>query len=125
VTKGVGRSGAAAPSGHSPKGGAASVSTADAASIPNTTLYIFDEREPVWKSAARDAISFGGLVGSAIALNTLMPPSAWLNAALAICWILWLAGKGLKRRMTKTPAEAMAWLRSEYPAAVSETGDAQ
>jgi hypothetical protein len=79
------------------------------------TLYIFDEREPVWKSAMRDTISFGWLIGCALALNTLMPPSAWLNASLGIVWILWLVGKGLKRRMTKTPAEAMAWLRAEYP----------
>jgi hypothetical protein len=79
------------------------------------TLYVFDEREPVWKSAVKDAISFGWLMGAALVLNTLMPPSGWINAAVAISWILWLAGKGLKLRMTKTPAEAMAWLREQYP----------
>jgi hypothetical protein len=26
-----------------------------------------------------------------------MRPSAWLNAALAICWFLWLCGKRVQR----------------------------
>jgi hypothetical protein len=79
------------------------------------TLFVYDEREPVWLSGARDAISFGGFIATAVALNRLIHPSAWLNAALAIAWILWLAGKGIKRRMTKTPSEARAWLDEQYP----------
>ena len=80
------------------------------------TLYIYDMRQSVWKSYARDFGSFGGLIATAIALNTYISPSAWLNAALAICWILWLAGLGAVRKVRMTPDEARAWLEREYPA---------
>jgi hypothetical protein len=79
------------------------------------TIFIYDERESVWLSWLRDAFSFGCLLGTALALNILMPPSGWLNAAIAICWFLWLVEKGLRRRMRKTPAEAIAWLRETFP----------
>ena len=82
-------------------------------------LIVYDEREAVWKSWARDCFSFGWLIAAAFVLNRYMPPSGWLNAALAISWILWLAGKGLKRRMEKTPAEAIAWIREQFPQAES------
>lgn len=91
---------------------------------PTRTLYVMDEREPVYLSWFRDAVSFGGLIATAYALNALIPPSAWLNAALAISWILWLAGKGLKRRMTMTPQAAREWLDAEYlPHSPSSTGE--
>ena len=79
------------------------------------TLFIVDRREPVWKSWASDAFTFSGLIGTALALNTLMPPSGWLNAAIAICWILWLLSKSCFRKVEKTPEQARAWLDAEYP----------
>jgi hypothetical protein len=81
-------------------------------------LYVYDMREPVWLSAARDVVSFVGLIGTAVALNTLMPPSAWLNAFLGLTWFLWLAGKPYLRAKRKTPSEAIAWVREQYPDAV-------
>lgn len=79
------------------------------------SLYIVKASEPVLVSWARDAVSFGGLVGSAVALNTLMPPSGWINFALAIAWLLWMVGRGIKLRIQKTPDEARAWLDENYP----------
>lgn len=78
-------------------------------------IIVYDARESVVQSISRDLMTFGGLVGSAIVLNTEMPPSGWINAALAICWILWMFGRATARKMRKTPAEARAWLDQEYP----------
>lgn len=80
----------------------------------DNTVIVVDGREGVITSWARDTFSFGGLVGSAIALNVLMPPSGWINAALAIAWILWMAGKGASRRMRMTPDEARKWLDDNH-----------
>jgi len=80
-----------------------------------TKLTFIKRNEPVLLSWARDAVSFGGLIGTALALNTLMEPSGWLNAVLAISWFLWMAGKSAAHKMTMTPDEARAWLDAEYP----------
>ena len=77
-------------------------------------IVIIDTRESLLLSWSRDVVSFGGLIGTAYALNTLMPPSGWLNAALAICWILWLAGKGANRKSRMTVAEVRAWLDNQH-----------
>lgn len=82
---------------------------------PTKTIVVIDPREHVIASSLRDIVSFGGLIGSAYALNALMPPSGWLNAALAISWILWLASKGARRAMKMTPEEARAWLDDQHP----------
>jgi hypothetical protein len=78
-------------------------------------LYVYDERQSVAVSLMRDLISFSVLVGSAVALNTLMPPSGWLNATLGIAWILWLLGRGIQLNKHMTPQQAMDWLREQYP----------
>jgi hypothetical protein len=78
-------------------------------------LYVHDDRQSVAVCVMRDAISFGFLVGSAVALNRLMPPSAWINAALAIAWMLWLAGRSFQLNKQMTPAQAVEWLRAEFP----------
>ncbi len=72
------------------------------------TIVIIDGRESVVASWARDAVTFGGLVGTAYALNVLMPPSGWLNAALAVCWMLWMFGKAANSvsKLRLTPEQA-------------------
>ncbi len=72
------------------------------------TIVIIDGRESVAASWARDAVSFGGLIGTAYVLNVLMPPSGWLNAALAVCWFLWLLGKAANAvsKVRLTPEQA-------------------
>lgn len=79
-------------------------------------LVFVKRNEPVHVSWMRDTVSFGGLIGTALALNTLMEPSGWINAGLTISWILWLFGRGAALKMTMTPDEARAWLDAEYPA---------
>lgn len=77
---------------------------------------IFVERnEPVILSWARDCLTFGALIGTALALNTMMEPSGWLNACLGIAWMLWLIGRGEVRKHTMSPAEARNWLDKNYP----------
>lgn len=73
-------------------------------------IVIVDARESVVRSWLRDGVSFGGLIASAYAINALIPPSGWLNAALGLTWIMWLAGKGASRKHKMTPDEAYAWL---------------
>ena len=81
-----------------------------------TDKVVFIKRnEPVLVSWARDVVSFGGLICTALTLNVLMPPSGWLNAVLAISWFLWLLGKATAQKITMTPDEARAWLDAEYP----------
>jgi hypothetical protein len=84
-------------------------------------LYIMDRREPLWLSTARDTVSFGMLLGTAVAANTLMPPSAWINAAIGISWMLWLLGKGEIRKQQMDANQARTWLDENYP---SEGGEA-
>lgn len=78
-------------------------------------IYLYDQRQSPWVSTFNDLVSFGSLVATAIALNTLMPPSGWINAAVSICWILWLIGKAQIRQKRLDPASAIAWIRSEFP----------
>lgn len=75
-------------------------------------VTIIDARETIAKSAFRDGVSFGGLIATAYALNVLMPPSGWLNAALGISWILWLLGKASKRSYSGDAKGARAFLDS-------------
>ena len=86
-----------------------------AAPATTQTLHVFDDKRSILRSVASDALTFGGLVATALALNTLMSPSAILNTGLAVAWILWLMGRGIRLRKTMTPKEAMAWLKQEYP----------
>lgn len=67
-------------------------------------IKLIDARETVLQSATKDAISFGGLIGTAWFLNTQIEPSGWLNAALGISWILWMAGKGTITKHTPQSA---------------------
>lgn len=87
----------------------------DTAAKQDQVLYVFDLRETVVESATRDIVTFGGLMATAWFLNTQIAPSAWLNAALAITWILWIGGKGILRKKRMTSAEARAWLDDHYP----------
>lgn len=73
-------------------------------------VILIDNRESVALSWARDAVSFGGLFACAYGLNVLMPPSGWLNAALGISWILWLAGKATSRSKQMTFDEIREWV---------------
>ena len=50
---------------------------------PIPTLFVKGGRESIVLSVVRDSLSFGMLIATAWVLNTQMPPSAWLNAALA------------------------------------------
>lgn len=87
-------------------------------------VVIIDERESVVASAAKDVLSFGGLIATAWVLNTQMPPSGWLNAALAISWMLWLAGKGATRTKKMTIEQARAHLDDLTPLPTTqETGE--
>lgn len=78
-------------------------------------VILIQPKEPLWLSVARDAVSFGGLCGTAYFLNVVVPPSGWLNAALAACWLLWLMGKHMTEKIT--PAEARVWLDKNHPVA--------
>lgn len=71
--------------------------------------------EPLLISWARGAVTFGGLIGTALALNLLMPPSGWLNFALSVVWILWLIGRSARHKSEMTPSAARAWLNANYP----------
>lgn len=71
--------------------------------------------EPVLVSWARDIVSFGSLIGTAVAMNTLIEPSGWLNATIGITWMLWMLGRGQIHKVTMTPEEARNWLDREYP----------
>ena len=82
------------------------------AKTDDVTIILIDGREGVLKSWARDAVSFGGLIGTAYALNTLMPPSGWLNCGLALAWLLWMAGKAAAHRMRFTLPDAIAKLEA-------------
>ena len=79
------------------------------------TLFVVSGEESFVLSAARDTFTFGALLGTSIALNTLMEPSGWLNATLGISWFIWVLGRSARHRMTKTPDEARAWLDERYP----------
>lgn len=77
--------------------------------------YIWIEgTESIALSAYRDAITFGSLCATAYFLNVMMPPSGWLNAALAICWFLWIFGKSKKRIMTPDQVAAMLKERQSH-----------
>jgi hypothetical protein len=75
-------------------------------------VVIIDGRESLITSAGRDLVTFGGLVVTAWVLNTQMPPSGWLNAALAISWFLWLAGKSASHTKRMTVDQAITHLKS-------------
>lgn len=79
-------------------------------------IVLIDARESLILSAGRDIVSFGMLIGTALALNTLMPPSGWINAAIAFVWIIWLIGRGERRRLGMTHEQLRAWLDSQAPA---------
>lgn len=66
--------------------------------------------EGVALSAYRDAISFGAICASAWFLNTQMPPSEWLNAALAFAWFFWMVGRS--QRLIMTPEQAREHLET-------------
>ncbi len=70
------------------------------------TLYVIDGREPVLLSWARDAGTFGALIGTSWALNALIEPSGWLNAALAFAWVGWTIGRSARHRIAITPEQA-------------------
>ena len=82
--------------------------------MSNKIIFV-KRNEPVLLSWARDAFSFGVLIGTAIALNTLMPPSGWINACLGIVWFAWILGRSSALKQTMTPDEARDWLDAEYP----------
>lgn len=73
-------------------------------------ITIIDRPETLLLSWGRDAVSFGGLIGTAYALNVFMPPSGWLNSALGIAWILWMFSKSSQIAKRMTVAEAQAYL---------------
>lgn len=74
---------------------------------------LLKEPEPYLLSLARDATSTGLLIGGAWVLNTQMPPSGWINAALAVVWILWMVGRSTVTKLTA--AEARQWLDENHP----------
>ena len=76
---------------------------------------LLKEREPLWLSVSRDTYSFGALGGTAWFLNTQIPPSGWLNAGLAIAWLLWMLGRGTVEKLS--PAQARQWLDEHHPVA--------
>lgn len=84
------------------------------------TLFIYDTRENVAMSWLRDGFSFGCLCFAAWFVNTQMPPSGWINMMVAFVWIIWMIGKGAKRKMLKSPTEARAWLDENFPESVAQ-----
>jgi len=78
-------------------------------------IIFIQRNEPVLLSWARDVVSFGALIGTALVLNILMDPSGWLNATLGVSWFLWMLGKSQSRINTMTPNEARAWINKTYP----------
>lgn len=85
-------------------------------SAPETIIVVDGVERPL-TSLFRNANSFGSLMLTAWFLNTVIPPSGWLNAALGIVWVLWLLGKSAGLRMKMTPEQARAWLDERYPRA--------
>jgi len=79
------------------------------------TLFVYDARENVVLSWLRDSVSFAILCGAAWFVNTQMPPSGWINATVCILWMIWMVGKGQKRKVMKTPDEARQWLDDNFP----------
>lgn len=69
-------------------------------SAPEKEFIYVQSEESIALSAYRDAITFGAICGSAWFLNTQMPPSGWLNAALAAAWFLWMLGRSKRHIMT-------------------------
>lgn len=74
---------------------------------------LLKEPESYLLSLARDITSTGFIVGGAWFVNTQMPPSAWINAALAIAWMLWMMGRSTVTKLTAV--EARAWLDEHHP----------
>jgi hypothetical protein len=71
-----------------------------------TKTILVDAHENVIMSWLRDTYTFGVLCFTAWFANTQMPPSGWINALVAIIWVLWMLTKSSSICRPITAAQA-------------------